>query len=362
MMMSPSTASSSFEAHKATTLPAGLGQTAEPVTTLAEPETKECSAVTASPGRLAGQSQMSAVPQKAIAVSPLPHVPNLPSVDAADDTRLAQDALRTAMVDVSISLGAGHAEVEAAKKQLQKFRIWDENIRWREVVTWHEHNIAAALVAVEDGTEEISRLEQAVKAAHDSELGPGHPLVLVGKDCVTQLRKRAEVNRLQDSEERHANLLQNAMDSGDQEELLKAIRTCAEALGSAHPVVEAARLVHKQRRSALQKSDWDERVQTHGDLLRSASNTRSRPMMEAAIQGAISAGLGIGHPLILEAKKDLTLIMKQDQREKWRTEQATCEHRLRALAHEVERSLVRRQQQVEDARSHALQLLPGGCN
>jgi len=325
------------------------------------------SATECSPQKAASASEQSPGPVKPVQTPEkiderLPGAPQLFADGSMDDTRAAQDALAAATRDFSYVLGAGHVEVEIAKKQIQKLRAWDENLRWREVVQWHEHNIAAALVAVEDGSSDIERLEQAVKRAHDSELGPGHALVLVGKDCITQLRKRAAVTWLQDNEERHANMLQQVMDTGDQDELLKAIKVCAEAIGASHPVVEAARLVHKQRRSIAQKNDWEELVIQHGDLLRSACATRSRPMMEGAIELAINAGLGIGHPLVLEAKRDLTIMRKQEQRDRFRKEQATCEHRLRSLASQAERSLMLRQQQVEDARAATLQLLPGSYN
>lgn len=223
-----------------------------------------------------------------------------------------QVALVDATQHVSMQLGAGHQYVEDAKREIQRLRNYEETLRWREVVQWHEANVATALQAVEEG-DDIERLEVAVRSAHDSELGPGHRIVTDGKIHAIRLRKLRSVDVIRQSEAHYRQVFQEAAQADNLGALAVAINDGAKTLGSAHPSVEAAFRLYKQRRHEVRRLEWDTLVQVHGELVMMACASNDPEQIESRIKKAMACGLSQDHAVVEQGKNYLLQLRKDMQ-------------------------------------------------
>ena len=71
----------------------------------------------------------------------------------------------------SVGVGAGNPMIIAAKKELQRLRNQEKQLRWTALVCWHKQNIEEAELEVKQGGD-LEILDRAVQEACDSDLGP----------------------------------------------------------------------------------------------------------------------------------------------------------------------------------------------
>lgn len=231
-------------------------------------------------------------------------------------------------------LGAGHPDAEGARNHLRNLRGQEEELRWQQVVSWHTTSVKAASCAFEAGEIGVDQLESTVRAAHESPLGPG-----LFRAQVTRLRKLRLQKQQREAEAFHANELQTAAEGGDLDALVKAIDAGARSLGPSHRTVEAARVLYRQQRSSLQRNNWDHLVARHEALVDEATSRNDLHMLEACVKEASESQLGLGHPVVMDGKRRL-LQMKKDQKHAFEAlRQAECRHRLRQLRLEAEESI-----------------------
>lgn len=162
--------------------------------------------------------------------------------------------------------------------------------------------------------------------------------MLQGRAHAIQLRKHHAIGNLRDEEMLHAKEISVAIDNGDLGVLANKIQLASEVLGSSHPVVEAARREHKQRRGVQQYSEWIARVNMHEGLLRDACISKEPTAIEKQLEAAIGC-VGLGHPMVLEGKRALLRMKKEQQWARNQQEQLACSAHLRELVHDAELSL-----------------------
>lgn len=250
--------------------------------------------------------------------------------DPRQECRARQVALADATQHVSVQLGAGHPYVEEAKREIQRLRNYEEGLRQREVVQWHEANVANALQVVEDGND-IQRLEAAVTLVHDSELGPGHRLVTDGKAHILRLRKLRTVDALRQLQAHHIEALETAAQADNLGALATAINDGAKALGPAHPAVEAHFRLYKERRGEVRRSEWDTILQIHGEMMMNACSSNDPTQIEDRIAKTLEAGLGQDHIIIEQGKAYLLQLRKGMQHEEAEQSRMECQQMLSDL-------------------------------
>lgn len=260
--------------------------------------------------------------------------------------REAQHALSVAAKNVAERLGAGHPSVMKAKKDIKRLRKREHEIRWFEVVQWHESNIATALRAVENGAD-ISLLEAATKIAHDSELGQGHRIVLHGKDQIKRLKKLANLEQYKKLESFHIKQLHEASENGHLGVLDDVIQAGADALGSAHPAVEAARKALKHHRHKKQRAQWEALVNEHNELMILACDSNDADRIETRIRATMHSELGKGHPIVHYGKDYLKQLFKTANRIRAEEERQECENLLSDAFTNAEQALMHLEAEVE---------------
>jgi hypothetical protein len=260
--------------------------------------------------------------------------------EARKRCREAQHALAVAAKRVSERLGAGHPSVMKAKKDIKRLRKREQEIRWFEVVQWHESNVATALRAVENGAD-ISLLEAATKVAHDSELGQGHRIVLHGKDQIKRLKKLANLEQQRRMEAFHIKRLKEASENGHLGVLDDVIQAGADALGSAHPAVEKARKALKAHRHKKQRARWEALVNEHNELMILACDSNDADRIEGRIRATMHSELGKGHPIVHYGKDYLKQLLRAEE------ERAECENLLSDAFATAEQALLRLEAEVE---------------
>jgi len=230
----------------------------------------------------------------------------------------AREKLATETRRVAAKLGAADPCVESIRLQMRQLKRRSDELRWKKVVSWHRVNVATALDAVRGGAD-VEHLEAAVRMAHDSEIGPGHDIVLQGKRQITLWRKHRMREWLADLEVREAERLSEAEhcalegNERELEALAEAISESVKHIGSAHPLVEHARHTLKHKRLELQRRSWTSFVRSHELAMRAAlaSNDPQR-ILECAYATTCSE-LGPEHPFTLRGKERVRRMRVQAQ-------------------------------------------------
>ena len=85
----------------------------------------------------------------------------------------------------SLGVGAGNPMIIAAKKELQRLKNQEKQLRWTALVCWHKQNIEEAELEVKQGGD-LEILNRAVQEACDSDLGPvrSHSLTILSKRLI----------------------------------------------------------------------------------------------------------------------------------------------------------------------------------
>jgi len=199
--------------------------------------------------------------------------------------------------------------------------------------------------------------------ARDSELGPGHRIVIDGKAHIMRLRKLHIIDRENAVVSQHISDLEAAKTRAQTEpnglcNLADTIRVSASIIGAAHPAVDDAVQFYQRSRNNQLFCEWDELVSLHTDRLKQATSTNEPETIQAGIDCAIRSGLGRGHPIVLESKDYLLNLKKDMQRTQIETYKKTSAETLRELTLNARQCLYDLEEKVSRADDLKIPLEP----
>lgn len=226
------------------------------------------------------------------------------------DLRDKLNKLVRVTTEMTKKVGAGHPLVLKAKKELKRLRNLEEQLRWTALVTYHKSQIEAAELRAKQ-TGSLLALEMAVRAAHDSELGHGHSIVLAGKRALTVLIKANQNEEAKHLVEEVRQNLEKAVNGRVLTELDLAIEHATECVGRGHPLVQKAlhdrkRLIYDEKHTA-----WLSLVSSFKQAIAKAHSDNDERMLEYWIREASHSKLGTGHAIVVEGKHMLDTLKKR---------------------------------------------------
>ena len=216
-----------------------------------------------------------------------------------------------AIETASTKLGASHPVVEKARENLRQLKSEEATMRWDSMVRSHALALADAV-----GRGEIDPIRAAIRSAAESELGPGHEIVLSAKAELETLLKKNQRERHEEAEAFHIQQMVTSAGLEDVEGLHVAMEKAALALGGAHPAVEAARLDYKALRDTKDREEYEWLLQKHTDRINAAVAAEDPERLQVALREAVESRIGPSHAVVLAGKKQCDKLRKARIRQK----------------------------------------------
>lgn len=235
------------------------------------------------------------------------------------------------------SMGAGHQQTEAARKQVRRLRQRHRYICRMRAEAWHEANISALLekMALGEGPKAV---EDALRVA-EQELGQTNQVVAWAHATYWSLRKNLAVEAMKNRQAYHSHAMGRALQGGDLQQMLDSIEAAVQDLGPANSVVVAARQDYVGRRHAAQRQQCEQLVELHRKLMVEACESNDPEQIADRILASCSSPLSHSHEVVEYGKRYLLWLRRamHEQLEHQRT--SYCARLVSSLAAEVDRTL-----------------------
>lgn len=200
--------------------------------------------------------------------------------------------------------------------------------------------MVSAVRTMEAGGDEAD-LINAIHVAQDSEIGPCHDVTLWGKAQLMRLRKLRLRVDLEHAEEHHIREISAASvfsARGALPGLAQAIDTASRELGSAHPVVEAARVVYREHRNKVHRIAYKETVEKHVQGIDDVFEVGDKHDIFARIKTAADE-LGWGHPAVDHCHRRWREFAKAEESARAEANRCDCAAHLAGLSAAAELAL-----------------------
>ena len=241
------------------------------------------------------------------------------------------EKLKVAIPAAAAAIGSAHPAVESARQELQRMRDEGQRKAFAEVCAAFEAEMSSAVSA----NDEIS-LMAAIQHGRAAGIGKGHPLMLMARKELEDMRKRQareELSREQaatcaalsaamecprlcraldqvyshmdgtkDQDPHQTKMhLQAATEAAELEALALAARRAQDSLGPHHHLLSQARSRHKELRDALGRALWVCEEEIHITAIHAAFDDEA--CLDAAVRAAALSPLGPAHDCVEQGKK-----------------------------------------------------------
>jgi len=222
----------------------------------------------------------------------------------------------------ALRLGAADPVVEEVHDRIRQLRNRADALRWSSVVAQHRLDVSNSERALEAGAD-LSVLEDALRRAACSELGPGHEIVQHGKQLLRGYRIKQSLQRHSSLSMTRMNNISEAIETGDVSAISQAIIEASNVDIKHIPEVNAARETMRRMRTGIESNRRMALEEDHHALMIQACATKDIRLINGRIWQTAHSELGFSHPIVNIGKgcvRTLRLQAKQADQDALREE------------------------------------------
>lgn len=232
---------------------------------------------------------------------------------AEERCREAAKALETNTRRAAMRLGAADPAVEEVHDRIRELRNRADSLRWSALVDRHQLDVRNSCRALEAGADPAV-LEDALRRAACSELGPGHEIVRSGKQFLKKYRIKQSVERQSTRSLAKVNHINEAIETGDISAISQAISEASNVNIKHIPEVHAARETLRRMRQGIECNRRLTLEEDHYALMLQACATKDPRLINERIWYTAHSELGFGHPIVNFGKGCIRTLRLQGKR------------------------------------------------